>query len=285
MIQETNYPCGECFLIDGRIYRIGKLINQGTDGRIYEAYSADDANFVFAVKYFTCMYNDDMWRSALREIEAAKRLAGCPYTVNVLGYCARRDESYRSEIFILMKRMECCAEINLSAMEILEMCADVCLALEYMRHRKLAHCDVKPSNIFFSSDGTWQLGDFGCVQRVGKPLRSGSAAYRAPEVYRNEKCDARSDLYSLGITAYKLLSGGRFPFCRKSAAQTEYSIINSAIERRMRGEKIPVISDLDAEINEILLKMCEFKPQKRYRSPAQAARRIKQIIYKNQTQG
>lgn len=280
MINKRNYPSGECVVIDGKTYRIGELINQGTDGRIYAVHPIDSVNSAVVVKYFDCMYGDSLWSSALREIEASKRLAKCPYTMDVIGYCARRDEFHRAEIFILMERMECCAQMALNEEEILEMGADICRALEYMRRKGLVHSDVKPANIFLNSSGKWQLGDFGCVQLAGKSQRSGSAGYCSPEVYRNERCDVRSDIYSLGITLYKLLSGGRFPFCSEPAAQIENSAVNSAIERRMTGDCIPPIEGVCMEINQIILKMCEFEPRKRYSSPAKAARCIDRIINK-----
>lgn len=276
-----KYPYGEYVVIRGVTYRIGELINQGTDGRIYAAHLIDGVNSAAAVKYFNCVYGDSLWLSALREIEAAKRLAKCPYIADVLGYCARKDKFDNAEIFILMERMKCCAEMTLNEREILKMGADICRALEYIRRKGLVHGDVKPANIFLNSRGVWQLGDFGCVQLAGKSLRAGSEAYRSPEVCHGGKCDIRSDIYSLGITLYKLLNGGRFPFCSGMLAQMEDSTVTSAIERRMKGECIPPIEGLSAEINEILLKMCEFEPLKRYQSPVKAAQQLARIIHKS----
>lgn len=278
-MDNKRYPCGERVAIGGATCYIGELVNQGTDGRIYAAHLIDGVNSAVVVKYFECVYGDALWLSALREIEAARRLSKCTYIVNVLGYCARKDEFDNAEIFILMERMKCCAEMILNEMEILKMGADVCHALEYMRRKGLVHGDVKPANIFLNSDGRWQLGDFGCVQPVGKLLRAGSTAYRAPEVCHGEKCDIRSDIYSLGITLYKLLSGGKFPFCSVPSVQMEDAAVNWAIEQRMMGECIPPIEGVCAEINAILMKMCEFEPRKRYRSPEIAARQIIRIIH------
>lgn len=276
-----KYPYGEYVVIGGVTYRIGELINQGTDGRIYAAHLIDGVNSTAVVKYFNCVYGDSLWLSALREIEAAKRLTKCPYIADALGYCARKDKFDNAEIFILMERMKCCGEMTLNEHEILKMGVDICHALEYIRRKGMVHGDVKPANIFWNSRGLWQLGDFGCIQLAGKSLRAGSEAYRSSEVCHGGKCDIRSDIYSLGITLYKLLNGGRLPFCSGMLAQMEDLTVTSAIERRMKGECIPPIEGVRAEINEILLKMCEFEPGKRYQSPVKAAQQLARIIYKS----
>lgn len=280
--QCSEYPCGEQIIINNAAYRIGSLINKGTDGRIYAAHSKDGMDS--AVKYFRCVYGDELWLSALREIEAFIRLAKCAYTVKMLGYCARKDDNGDAEVFILMERMECCSQMNMSEMLTLQMAADVSLALEYIGRRGLVHCDVKPSNIFLSSSGVWQLGDFGCMQRKGKCIRRGSPAYCSPEAYRGERCDIRSDIYSLGIVIYKLLCGGRFPFCRESAHLMRESDVDCAIERRLSGEQISRASELSGEMNDLLLEMCEFDPNKRLSSPKAINRIIKSMI-ENRTEG
>lgn len=277
MTRDKSYPCGEEIIINGKIFRVGKLINQGTDGRIHAVYSDDSVNPA-VVKYFSCIYGDEIYRSALLEIEAAQRLSKCLYTVDMPGYCVRADSDGRAEVFIMMYKLDCCADMQLDVRGVLHMAADICLALAFMQRKGLVHCDIKPSNIFLNSDGIWQLGDFGCIQRKGRCIRRGSPAYCSPEVYQGGRCDTRSDIYSLGIVMYKLLSGGRFPFCRRSADLMERSEVERAIERRLNGEQILPIDGLDEGINRILLKMCEFAPHKRISSPKAIHKIISKVI-------
>lgn len=274
MTRDNNYPCGEEILIDNKYLRVGKLINQGTDGRIYAVHSNDGVNSA-VVKYFDCMYGDKLYQNALLEIEAAQRLAKCPYTVDMLGYCVRADSVGRADVFIMMNRLKCCEQLQLDTDEILQMGSDICLALEFIKRKGLIHCDVKPSNIFLNNSGVWQIGDFGCIQRKGKCLRLGSPAYCSPEAVYGERCDIRSDIYSLGIVMYKLLSGGRFPFCPERADLMQQYEVERTIERRMNGEPIPPLESLNSEINEILHTMCEFEPQKRFNSPISLSKRLK----------
>lgn len=270
MIRDNDYPCGTEIIINEKILHVGKLINQGADGRIY-AVDSDGSMYPAVVKYFSCMYEDELYNSALLEIEAAQRLEKCPYTVEVLGYCVRMKPDGMTEIFIMMEKMQCCDDIQPGLYDVLQMGMDICLALAYMHRRGLVHCDIKPSNIFLSSDVIWKLGDFGCTQLKGRCIRRGSPAYCAPEVSRGARCNTVSDIYSLGIVLYKLLNGGRLPFCPKPVDMMTPDEVENAIRRRLSGESIPPIDGLDMELNHILLQMCEFLPHKRIQSPKKLA--------------
>jgi len=87
-------------------------------------------------------------------------------------------------------------------------------ALDYVHRQGIVHRDVKPSNILLGSDGRARLTDFGIAARAGETppvLGMGTAAYLAPEQVSKEPAGPRSDLYSLGIVMFEMLTG-RVPF-------------------------------------------------------------------------
>jgi eukaryotic-like serine/threonine-protein kinase len=89
--------------------------------------------------------------------------------------------------------------------------ADIADALDYAHFKKVIHQDVKPSNVYLE-DGRAYLADFGAASSEAHPgLLAGSPFYMAPEVFRGERSSSKSDIYSLGIMAFQLVTGAR-PF-------------------------------------------------------------------------
>ena len=92
--------------------------------------------------------------------------------------------------------------------------AQVAHGLAYAHKRKLVHRDIKPDNLLILSNGRVKISDFGVAAALGSEQsagHSGSPPYMSPEQCRGEHVDGRSDIYSLGVTLYLLLTGRR-PF-------------------------------------------------------------------------
>jgi serine/threonine-protein kinase len=155
-----------------------------------------------------------------REALAAARLVH-PNVVQVFDFGF--DEAAHQH-FIVMEHVDgpSCAELlrergHLDVEEAVEIVAQACRGLDYAHRNGVVHRDVKPGNLLRGSDGVVKLADFGIakateqssITQVGSVL--GTAAYLAPEQARGEEAGAQSDLYSLGVVAYQLLSG-RLPY-------------------------------------------------------------------------
>ncbi|PNY81373.1 serine/threonine-protein kinase [Deinococcus koreensis] len=94
----------------------------------------------------------------------------------------------------------------------LQILADVASSLTYLHHQGAVHQDVKTQNVYLNSEGHAALGDMGSTYFTSQGGKvSGSPYYMAPEIYHGEPSSSASDVYSLGILMYELLSGDR-PF-------------------------------------------------------------------------
>jgi len=98
----------------------------------------------------------------------------------------------------------------------------VAKALEHAHKAEVVHRDIKPGNILIASDGRIKITDFGLAKDLGSPdetqsigLVLGTPYYVSPEQAKGERLDGRSDVYSLGITFYVMLTGQR-PFDGKT---------------------------------------------------------------------
>ncbi len=153
---------------------------------------------------------------------------------------------------------------------------DICSALEEYAQRGIVHGGVKPSNIFVSPEGDFVLGDenVASLYEDSYPSINGVYVYMAPETLKEGTRDTRSDIYSLGIIMYKLLNNNRAPF-RKS---DDYEDAKMALDMRMSGKRLSAPINADALLSEIILKACEYEPDKRYPTALHMYERLNNLV-------
>jgi serine/threonine-protein kinase len=138
--------------------------------------------------------------------------------------------------------------------------------LNYAHSMGVIHRDIKPSNLMLAENGVLKIMDFGIARVRGSQrlTRSGSIvgtlAYMAPEQLRGEEGDESSDLYSLAIVLYELLSGAP-PF----NADSEYDLMQAQINQRP-DRLIQRVPGLDSKIEAAILKALAKKPDQRFKS-------------------
>ena len=170
---------------------------------------------------------------------------------------------------------------NISEEIVIKLGKDICTALCACKKFNIIHRDIKPQNIFVSSDGDYKLGDFGIAKIAEKTMYgtyAGTRKYMAPEVYANKPYGAAADIYSLGLVLYWLLNNCRLPFLPTDAKKISFGMEDKAIKRRLSGEKIPSPINGSVALKSIVLKACEFNPEDRFLSPAQMREALETLL-------
>ncbi len=152
-------------------------------------------------------------------------------------------------------------------------------ALGHAHQRGVVHRDIKPGNILIARDGRAKVTDFGIgkfteatsaeLTRTGQMI--GSPAYMSPEQVRGEKLDGRSDLFSLGVVLYELLTGVR-PFPGESITTLVYQILHT--EPR---DPLEVKADLPMATREVMARLLAKDPAKRAPDAAAFIRELSRI--------
>ena len=126
---------------------------------------------------------------------------------------------------------------GMPAAEARAVAAAMARALDYAHRQGFVHRDVKPENILFGEDGAPQLTDFGIARAMSSGTRMtatgmsiGSPHYMSPEQARGKEVDGRSDLYSLGVVLYEMLTG-RVPFDAADTLAVAYAHVNEPVPK------------------------------------------------------
>ncbi|OGV55244.1 MAG: hypothetical protein A2017_09460 [Lentisphaerae bacterium GWF2_44_16] len=144
---------------------------------------------------------------------------------------------------------------------------------------KIVHCDVCPFNILITTEGLPKLTDFGIARAANlaqdNDSISGKLPFMSPEQAEGNDLDFRSDIYSLGIVLFYMLTGN----CTRDITADFDQILLAAVENHIDWDKLPL--GFDNDLLKILKKMMAKNPDDRYSTTQELARELEYFIYRN----
>ena len=165
---------------------------------------------------------------------------------------------------------------RLSVKEAISIAIQVSMGIQAAHNNHIIHRDIKPQNIMISKDGKVKVTDFGIAKAVtSNTITSnvmGSVHYTSPEQARGGYSDEKSDIYSLGITMFEMLTG-RVPF----NGETTVAIAIKHIQEPMPSPR-EYIPEIPISVEQIVFKCTQKSPDRRYQSMAEVIDDLKQSL-------
>lgn len=165
---------------------------------------------------------------------------------------------------------------RLSYKEAVSIAIQVSMGIEAAHNNHIIHRDIKPQNIIISKDGKVKVTDFGIAKAAtSNTITSnvmGSVHYTSPEQARGGYSDEKSDIYSLGITMFEMLTG-RVPF----NGETTVAIAIKHIQEELPSPK-EFVPEIPTSVESIVIKCCQKSPDRRYQSMSELIADLKQSL-------
>ena len=246
-------------------YFVHALLGEGAMGRVYRATDSRSGGLV-AVKQIKARFSRDraVMTRFLREAEAVSRLSH-PGLVAVLG----QGDDYVAMELVEGESLEArlARPERLSPVEAVRILGEVAGALDYIHGQGVVHRDVKPSNLLLLPEGGVKITDFGIAHLSWAPMtRSGeligTPAFMAPEQIRTGDVSPATDVYSLGLVAFEMLTGTR-PFRGRSYAGLLMRVIDAPPRSACAVEPT-----LPPGVDDVMARALAKDPRGRYASAA-----------------
>ena len=265
-------------MIIGDRYEILEKIGTGGMSDVYKA-KDHKLNRAVAIKILKQEFSENANFVSKFRVEA-QAAAGLMHAniVNVYDVGEENDIYYivmeLVEGITLKKYIE--KKARLSVKEAISIAIQVSLGIEAAHNNHIIHRDIKPQNIMISKEGRVKVTDFGIAKAAtSNTITSnvmGSVHYTSPEQARGGYSDAKSDIYSLGITLFEMLTG-RVPF----NGETTVAIAIKHIQEPMPSPK-EFISEIPVSVEQIVLKCTQKSPDARYQTMGELVEDLKRSL-------
>ncbi|MGB2869188.1 MAG: protein kinase [Bacteroidota bacterium] len=258
-------------------YKILEKLGEGGMGIVYKAQDTK-LNRTVALKFLPDRVNQDADAKArfLQEAQAAAAL-NHPNICTIFGVDEHNGHLFMSMEFVdggTLREKLPFAKVN----DALAIAVQIGEALHEAHANGIVHRDVKADNIMLTSKGQAKVMDFGLAKLKGslKLTRSsstvGTLGYMAPEQIQGGEVDHRSDIFSLGVLLFELMTG-KLPFRGEHEAAIVYSIVNEQPESLKS-----FLPDAQAELMRVLGRALEKDPEDRYQSAADMVSELRHLL-------
>jgi serine/threonine protein kinase len=258
-------------------YEIAGELGKGAMGVVYKATDPNIGRTV-AIKTLRIDIHGAENEEILGRFKNEARAAGMMNHANIITiYDAGEQEGlfYIAMEFIegqtlqsLLKQVK-----SLPVKQATDIVRQVCSGLDYAHARGIIHRDIKPANIMITADGTVKIMDFGVAKSGTTGMTStgqvvGTPNYMSPEQVKGKALDGRTDLFSVGVVLYEMLTGTR-PFGGENVTTIIYKIVheNPPAPRDL-------VNDLHPGLNAVVMKALAKAPEERYATGAEFARAV-----------
>ncbi|KAL8563476.1 hypothetical protein ACOMHN_011955 [Nucella lapillus] len=243
-------------------YEKVKLLGSGSYGKAWLANCRSKKRQVVVKEIKLDGLSDKEIEQALLEV---KILAKCRH-VNIISYCEAFESACCLHIVMefaengdLQRRIVEQRGIHFSNETILDWFIQICFALKYLHSENILHRDLKPQNLFLTSDGTVKVGDFGIarvLQDTGDHALTaiGTPYYLSPEICQRRPYDSKSDMWSAGCVLYELCCL-RVPFQAPNLPLLVLAIL--------QGQYDPVPSHCGAVLEDLVSVLLKTDPSRR----------------------
>lgn len=265
-------------------YQIWRSLGSGAQGVVYLAYDPDLQREVALKALHPHLASGDVQERFVRE---ARILAQVGHPNIAAVYDVGQDEPSGLHYFAMEQVPHSVEEMieaegKLGADRAVRIIREAASALEAARRVGITHHDVKPENLLITSlddEGSVRLIDFG-IARVGDSGGTqagamwGTPYYMAPEQWHSVRGDTRSDVYSLGVTLYRLISG-RVPF----DADLENAMArNAAIMQMHAHSELPHLDEVDDALWGIIVRCMMKNPDDRFQTPGELVEALESYL-------
>ncbi|MDO4297487.1 MAG: Stk1 family PASTA domain-containing Ser/Thr kinase [Lachnospiraceae bacterium] len=258
-----------------------EIISRIGSGGMADVYKAKDhkLNRFVAVKVLKNEFRDDKSFVSKFRVEA-QSAAGLAHANIVNIYDVGEEAGIYYIVMELVEGITLKGYIEkkgrLSVREATSIALQISAGLEAAHNNGIIHRDVKPQNIIISTDGKVKVADFGIARASNSNTINssvmGSVHYSSPEQSRGGYSDEKSDIYSLGITMYEMLTG-HVPF----DGDTAVSVAIKHLQEELHGPK-ELVPEVPNSTNQIVIKCTQKSPDRRYSNMSELIRDLRESL-------